>query len=461
MLDGRFVTIRNRPTDNQACRSISQDAERKRLDDVRLRQRHSGHIQADWGMPNENRLASFASDLSHTSTRSEATETPRGALKVSAKPPTHDSSVAHARSLVFDALRSQRIPADENWAFETRSCLHASAYIANVYNGDLPNLSDTLTSLQSRLRNSTHQSIKLKDFMMVIGDTQTLRHHEHLRATSAARRYVDTHAIAKDNLPLGETLQTLVDQRVKAFTEGAISHVELQPNPTPRPTLLNCFLFEGPWHDPFERENTRQGVFHLPSGERKHVSMMREPGEYQDVGLSVNGFDAVVVRCVGDELQGSLRMIYALPMDCPDPNHELFDALLKRLSAPGTPYDTLGLSARYVDFRVPRFDLTTKADVTPSALIAHTDRDVVLGPDSIGMRQVIRMEHHESGFRAAGTQETWFADNFHCTPTPLEITLDRPFYMLLTTQGGLPLLAMHITDPVPDAPPIVDASPAN
>lgn len=408
------------------------------------RQRRLGNVQPALSLPTENRHTSFASDI-------------RGTTAARVTPNEPADAVAQARSLVFDALQSQCIPASGNWVFETRSCLHASAFIANAYNGELPRLFDALASLRAHLGTHLGKSIKLKDTMMVIGDTQTLAQTGHRRAIDAARRLVDTQSIAIDALSPDETIETVVDKRVQAITEGAVSHVEL-PDATPgKPMLLNCFLLEAPWLDAFSKAHTQRAFFHLQDGRRKVVDMMREPDGSYNVGQSVAGFDVVVEKPLGNDSRADrLRMIYALPSRATTPNHDAFHALLERLSAPGIPLKTLGLKTRSVDFRVPRFDLTVKTDVTPSTHLAQTDLAVSHHPASIQMQQVICVGHHEKGFRAAGTQRTVFMDG---AGERIKITLGRPFYMLLTTKDGLPLLAMHIADPSPAQNDTVSASP--
>lgn len=408
------------------------------------RQRRLGNVQPALSLPTENRHASFASDIRGTSATRVAPDEPA-------------DPVAQARSLVFDALQSQCIPASGNWVFETRSCLHASAFIANAYNGELPHLFDALAALRERLGTNLGKSIKLRDTMMVIGDTRTLAETDHRRAIDASQRLVDTHGIAIDALPPGETIQTVVDKRAQAITEGAISRVELTA-PTPgKPMLLNCFLLEAPWSVAFSTRDTLPDFFVLQDGQSKGVDMMRDPNGSYNVGLSVAGFDVVVEKSLGNDSRADrLRMIYALPSRSTSPNHDAFHALLERLSTPGIPYNTLGLETRSVDFRVPRFDLTVRTDVTPEAHLARTDLAVSHTPASIQMQQVICLAHHEGGFLAAGTQRTLFMDG---AGDKIRIKLGRPFYMLLTTGGGLPLLAMHIADPSPAQNDTVIESP--
>lgn len=317
---------------------------------------------------------------------------------------------------------------------------------------------DALTALRERLGTNLGKSIQINDTMMVIGDTRTLAQADHRRAIDAAQRLVDTHGIAIDALSPGETIETVVDKRVQAITNGAVSHVEL-PAPTPgKPMLLNCFLFEAPWLEAFPKEGTQRAFFQLQDGRRKVVDMMRDSDGAYNVGLSVAGFDVVIEKPLGNDSRADrLRMIYALPSRSAASSHEAFHALLERLRAPDTPSKTLGLKTRNADFRVPRFDLTVKTDVTPGVHLAQTDLAASHSPANIQMQQVICVGHSEKGFRAAGTQRTVFMDG---AGEKIRITLGRPFYMLLTTKGGLPLLAMHIADPSPAQNDAVSESPA-
>lgn len=207
------------------------------------------------------------------------------------------------------------------------------------------------------------------------------------------------------------------------------------------------------WDTPFDPLDTRRLAFTLDVGERIEVDMMKIDGERMDVSGLLSGDPRFVVKRLhpqstvsgmgpgaGAESASGLRMLYAQrdPHACEAlTDAGLLDWLLDALAASAPLGELLGLRTATVDFSVPRF-----------AQLIQTDRP----------SHDFFLVHNEEGVRAAPGEENLPVTEWH--PPDHRVTLDTPFFVVMLTAEGYPLLVTYQSHPVTDDSPLSDLAPA-
>ena len=71
-----------------------------------------------------------------------------------------------------------------------------------------------------------------------------------------------------------------INQWVNTNTNGKIPKILDEINPDAMLFLINAIYFKGSWQTEFEPSHTREGSFHLATGDEKQVPMMTRTGDY-------------------------------------------------------------------------------------------------------------------------------------------------------------------------------------
>lgn len=371
-----------------------------------------------------------------------------------------DRPYAALRPHAFNAIAAQQITPGENHVFETGGCLRSSAFIDMMYNGRAAMPAVDLLAAQACAGNADGDSAtRLAQAMFVVGKLDVLVRSDTHTAMTAFQPAIPLTMLASDQ----GTPQTAIDTRLTELTRGMITHYPLGAMSETRPKLLNAFYVEGPWKHPFDRDDTRIGDFHKFDGTTSRVDMMCLRDVHMPVSRDIAGFSAVCMKALDAQgPHGTMQVLYALPQASLDAaaQAQAFNALLGTLAGSDDAVITLNLKSKQIDFAVPRFEIEATGDIQPYAGFSLADDAARVDAFAIRMRQRIRIQHDEGGFRAAAVTESDCYDGCGPRDPDRQVCLNRPFYALLLTQSGYPLLAMHVADPqAVDAAKLVAAAP--
>lgn len=211
--------------------------------------------------------------------------------------------------------------------------------------------------------------------------------------------------------------------------------------------LTNAVYFKGKWEEPFPKDETRPGPFHMANGKEKQVPLMHLSsikGGYRNG----DGFEAAAL---GYEGSPTIRF-YAL---LPAPGRTPEDILAK------IKVETLRIPTERVDFdlRLPKFTLDYEAKLRDAltrmgmSIAFENSADFSpMGSPPVKIGQVLhktRLEVDEEGTVAAAATAVVMAPTAVMRPEPKKVLVfDRPFAILLCdTETGTILFAGVVYDP--------------
>ena len=102
---------------------------------------------------------------------------------------------------------------------------------------------------------------------------------------------------------------TTINQWVNTNTNGKITKIIDEINSDLVLFLINAIYFKGTWQTEFDPAHTRDGTFHLATGDEKHVPMMTRTGDYPYYHNNDDMFQAISIP-YGD---GQMSMYIFLP----------------------------------------------------------------------------------------------------------------------------------------------------
>ncbi len=109
---------------------------------------------------------------------------------------------------------------------------------------------------------------------------------------------------------------TTINQWVNTNTNGKIEKILDEINPDAVLFLINAIYFKGTWQTEFDPSHTRDGTFHLGTGDEKQVPMMTRTGDYRSYENHEEKFQAISLP-YGD---GQMSMYIFLPYSESDLN---------------------------------------------------------------------------------------------------------------------------------------------
>ena len=211
-------------------------------------------------------------------------------------------------------------------------------------------------------------------------------------------------------------------------------------NPLTRMVLTNAIYFNASWAYPFPEANTRQRPFHLLDGSSSNVLMMRTSEDFGYV--AGDGYQAVDLPYAGNELS----MTVLLP---DEGRFREFEEFLDANLVDGLVAD---LRPRYVTLDLPRFEFesefrlgeTLKSmgmsdafDSASSDFSGMDARSCLAGdPGCLYIREVVHkafVSVDEAGTEAAAATAVMMQAE-SAPPSPVSVTVDRPFIFLIRDQ---------------------------
>lgn len=208
-------------------------------------------------------------------------------------------------------------------------------------------------------------------------------------------------------------------------------------NPLTRMVLTNAIYFNASWSYPFSEARTRKHPFHLLDGRVVDVPMMRL--EEDLLYAAGDGYQAVDLPYIGDELSMTIML----------PDRGRFNEFEDALDASLLDRTILGFEFRYVMLDLPKFEFesqfrlreTLKSmgmsdafDSTASDFSGMDGRSCLAGdPKCLYIREVLHkafVSVDEAGTEAAAaTAVVMQAES--APPSPVSVTVDRPFIFLI------------------------------
>lgn len=246
-----------------------------------------------------------------------------------------------------------------------------------------------------------------------------------------------------------EAARKVINKWVSDQTEGRIQ--ELIPAGTidflTRLVLTNAIYFKAAWAEPFKKELTKDGTFHLLDGNKVTVPMMHQVA---NLGYAEGeGYQAVEMPYEGREL----AMVILLPAE------GQFESFEKSLSAERLQSILEKINYRQVSLTLPRFRIesafrlaqTLKAMGMKTAFTPdRADFSGMDGTRNIYIGEVLHKSFvsvDEEGTEAAAA--TAVVAKITAIPlAPVEVTVDRPFIFLIRDlQTGAVLFIGRVLNP--------------
>lgn len=192
-----------------------------------------------------------------------------------------------------------------------------------------------------------------------------------------------------------------------------------------RLVLANAIYFNAPWADPFPKEQTRDGTFHLLDGTEVRTPMMQLDEHL--VHGEVDGVQAVRLPYIGDRFAAYVIM----------PQEGEFEAFESTLDAEKVEAVVDGISEGRVLLTMPKFELESsfslsevlKALGMPSAFNGRADFSGMDGTRGLFIQDVVHkafVSVDEEGTEAAAATGVAIADS-----APPELVVDWPFLFLI------------------------------
>ena len=236
-----------------------------------------------------------------------------------------------------------------------------------------------------------------------------------------------------------EESRIAINDWVAESTEDRIKNL-IPPDiitPLTRMVLTNAIYFNASWSAPFSEANTRERPFHLLDGSGVRVPMMRTEEEFRYA--AGDGYQAVNLPYVGHEL--SMTVIVPDRGRFTEFEDSLDSGLMDRIIA--------GLGFRYVALDLPKFEIesqfrlgeTLKSmgmsaafDSAASDFSGMDGRSCLAGdPECLYIREVVHkafVSVDEAGTEAAAATGVVMQLE-SAKPTPVSVTVDRPFIFLI------------------------------
>lgn len=244
---------------------------------------------------------------------------------------------------------------------------------------------------------------------------------------------------------------TTINQWVNTNTNGKIEKILDEINPDAVLFLINAIYFKGTWQTEFDPSHTRDGTFHLGTGDEKQVPMMTRTGDYRSYENPEEKFQAISLP-YGD---GRMSMDIFLPYRESDLN-----TFLDNLNSENWENWISQFHKREVFLSIPKFKLEYEktlnnplqslgmgiafapgsADFSRMADLAVLGRNLYIG--EVLHKAVV--EVNEEGTEAAAVTSV----GIRTTSLPPQFIADRPFFFAIRDNETKTVLFMGtVVDP--------------
>jgi len=249
------------------------------------------------------------------------------------------------------------------------------------------------------------------------------------------------------------TVET-INQWVDTNTNGKITKIFDEINPAAVLFLINAIYFKGTWQREFDPSETREGPFHLATGDVKQVPMMRQERQYPY--YRGENFQAISLA-YGD---GRMSMYIFLP----DRESDL-NSLLENLNAESWENWMSQFHGQDVSLVMPKFKLeyernlndtlkalgmgiafdSGRADFSRMAPLEILGKNLYIGE----VLHKTFVEINEEGTEAAAVTSVGVRAT-SVPPPPIPFTADRPFFFAIRDDQTETVLFMGVVvDPAP------------
>jgi serpin B len=250
-----------------------------------------------------------------------------------------------------------------------------------------------------------------------------------------------------------EAARAEINRVIAEQTEGKISG--LLParaiDSATRLVLTSAIYLKAAWADPFPEAATGDAPFYPDGPDRPSLTVPMMRGTAARAYRHGDGYQAVVLSYLG----GRLAMAVVLP-DGP------LAALQPAIAAGGLPGLLAGTSRYQVTLSMPRFRLEAAFDLVPALRRLGVEQAFTGQADFSGITEAERLlinaiahkayvDVDEQGTEAAAaTAITFRPTAAFRAPTPVTMTVDRPFlFVIIHTPTGLPLFVGQVRHPRP------------
>ena len=249
------------------------------------------------------------------------------------------------------------------------------------------------------------------------------------------------------------TVET-INQWVNTNTNGKITKILDEIEPAAVLFLINAIYFKGTWQREFDPSETREGPFHLATGDVKQVPMMRQERQYPY--YRGENFQAISLA-YGD---GRMSMYIFLP----DRESDL-NSLLDNLNAESWENWMSQFHGQDVSLVIPKFKLeyernlndtlkalgmgiafdSGRADFSRMAPLEILGKNLYIG----AVLHKTFVEINEEGTEAAAVTSIGVRAT-SVPPPPIPFTADRPFFFAIRDDQTETVLFMGVVvDPAP------------
>jgi len=222
-----------------------------------------------------------------------------------------------------------------------------------------------------------------------------------------------------------------INNWVSDQTEGKIKDLIPQGviDALTRLVLTNAIYFNAAWLNPFDKELTSNGTFHLLDGGDVTVPMMRQTHSFGYI--TGDGYQAVELPYDGNQLS----MIILLP------DSGKFESFRNSLNAALVDHIVSDLQSREVDLTMPKFQFESEFSLAdtlaamgmPVAFSDEADFSGMTGNRELTITDVVHkafVSVDEAGTEAAAA--TAVVVGLTAIPVqPVQVTVDRPFMFLI------------------------------
>jgi serpin B len=217
------------------------------------------------------------------------------------------------------------------------------------------------------------------------------------------------------------------------------------PDPNLVLILLNAVYFLGDWTEPFDTDNTEDGIFTTSEGDEVEVPLMTRDDEH--LHAQMDGFQALRLP-YGDEER------FAMDFFLPDEDSDL-NELRQNLSSKTWNEAITSLNETRVNVMIPRFELEYSTESNLNDVLQDLGMEITYSGDSdftpmssvdpwlstVVQKTYIRVD--EEGTEAAAVTGGAMAESM-----PPQFLADRPFLFTISdTETNTILFLGQLTDP--------------
>ena len=276
-----------------------------------------------------------------------------------------------------------------------------------------------------------------------------LSYHQETLDNVAQYHYTSVFQKNLSRRSAGRALGTWVDNQTGGLLKSNTTKMEFPEKAVL--TLVSTVYLQSKWSKQFRESNNTRNTFHAPGGDIDATFMNTRDQSYyfwtEDYGASYRW------------LKNGCKMWFFLP----DPGKSVEDVLADgeylELLLPQAQKDENRSKHVYVNWAVPKFDISSSADLSESFKACgitdifdlETANFTAITADTpvfvTGVNQSARVIIDEEGVKAASYIEIPGAGAAAPPEDEVDMVLDRPFVFVIATSEGVPVLTGVVNQP--------------